>query len=172
MTSSRKPLFPPLALPPIQPRIERSADGIVRLFDPLRNRFVALTPEEWVRQHFTAYLVNHLGYPAGLMANEVSLTFNNTPRRCDTVLFRRQTLEPVLIVEYKAPHIEITQQVFNQIARYNLIMKAPFLMVSNGLTHYCCMRADDSHPESSAPPYRFLTEIPAYDRLQELCPGL
>ena len=106
------------------------------------------------------------------MANEVSLTFNNTPRRCDTVLFRRQTLDPVLIVEYKAPHIEITQQVFNQIARYNLIMKAPFLMVSNGLTHYCCMRADDSHPESSVPPYRFLTEIPAYDRLMELCPGL
>ena len=121
MTSSRKTLFPPLALPPIQPQIERSADGIVRIFDPLRNRFVALTPEEWVRQHFTAYLVNHLGYPVGLMANEVSLTFNNTPRRCDTVLFRRQTLEPVLIVEYKAPHIEITQQVFNQIARYNLL---------------------------------------------------
>lgn len=156
--------FPRLNLPAIDARIVRSEDGIVRIFDSLRQCFVALTPEEWVRQHFTAYMIDSLGYPVSLMANEVSLKFNGMRRRCDTVLYARQTLLPQAIVEYKAPHIEITQRVFDQIARYNLVMGAPLLIVSNGLTHYCCMRSC----AGDAVPYHFLHEIPSYQLLLQL----
>lgn len=156
--------LPRLNLPPIKARVRScDADGVVRIYDSLRQKFVALTPEEWVRQHFVAYLVDELGYPPSLMANEVPLTFNGTRRRCDTVLFARQSLRRLMIVEYKAPHIEITQGVFDQIARYNLVMEAPLLIVSNGMAHYCCLRN-----ESSATPYTFLREIPPYSRLREL----
>ena len=95
-------------------------DGVERVLDPLRGKWVALTPEEWVRQHFVAHLTENLGYPAALMGNEVPLTLNGTSRRCDTVLFSSEGLRPVMIVEYKAPHVEITQRVFDQIVRYNL----------------------------------------------------
>ncbi len=83
-------------------------DGVERVLDPLRGKWVALTPEEWVRQHFVAHLTENLGYPAALMGNEVPLTLNGTSRRCDTVLFSSEGLRPVMIVEYKAPHVEIT----------------------------------------------------------------
>lgn len=114
------------------------ADGIRRVYDSLRGRYVALTPEEWVRQHFVAYLTGNLGYPAALMGNEVPLTLNGTSRRCDTVLFSPQGLRPVMIVEYKAPNIEITQKVFDQIVRYNMVLQARWLVVSNGMRHFCC----------------------------------
>ena len=130
--------FPSLNLPPLEaPRITTGADGVRRIFDPLRGKPVALTPEEWVRAHFTAWLTCHMGYPPALMANEVSLQLNGTARRCDTVLFSREGLEPRMIIEYKAPHIEITQKVFDQIARYNMVLRAPYLAVSNGMRHFC-----------------------------------
>ena len=94
-------------------------DGRTVVFDELRRKYVALTPEEWVRQHFVHYLVTHKHYPPGLVANEISLTLNGTAKRCDTVVYDRQA-RPRVIVEYKAPHIEITQKVFTQISRYNL----------------------------------------------------
>ena len=130
-----------------------------RIFDPLRGKFVALTPEEWVRSHFTAWLTGSLGYPAALMANEVSLTLNGTARRCDTVLFNREGLTPRMIIEYKAPHIEITQKVFDQIARYNMVLRAPYLVVSNGLRHFCLA------VDHSANTARFLPDLPPYSRL-------
>lgn len=168
----REPQLPRLNLPPIEAEVRREADGIVRIYDNLRRKFVALTPEEWVRQHFVRFLISEKGYPEGLMANEVPLKLNRTSRRCDTVLFERQTIKPLAIVEYKAPHIEITQKVFDQIARYNLIMGARLLMVSNGLTHYCCLRTSpDSDPEATPPPplrYAFLKEIPTYSDLLHL----
>lgn len=133
-------------------------DGKNIIFDPIRRRYVALTPEEWVRQHFVHFLVAHKGYPASLMANEVLLHLNGTKKRCDTVLYKRD-LSAWMIVEYKAPHIEITQAVFDQITRYNMVLKVEYLVVSNGMQHYCCRL--DYEKQS----YCFLQDIPLYEEL-------
>lgn len=117
-----------------------------------------LTPEEWVRQNFCKYLINHLGYPAGLMANEVSLHLNGTSRRCDTVVYN-SSLRPVMIVEYKSPEIAITQEVFEQIGRYNLVLAVDYLVVSNGLHNYCCKL------DHATGRYRFLPGIPKRSEL-------
>lgn len=159
-----------LNLPPATLKIIEKDDEVTRVYDRLRRKPVALTPEEWVRQHFVDYLINHLGYPEGLLANEVNLTLNSTQRRCDTVLFAPAgyaryligaaelgNLRPVMIIEYKGPRVKITQQVFDQAARYNLVMGAPFIVVSNGMVHYCCVADGDS--------YRFLPAIPTYREL-------
>jgi hypothetical protein len=119
---------------------------------------VALTPEEWVRQHFVHFLIAHKGYPLGLMANEVALTLNGVQKRCDTVLYR-PNLSARMIIEYKAPQIEITQAVFDQISRYNLKLKVDYLLVSNGMQHYCC-RMDYEHQC-----YAFLEDVPDYRSL-------
>lgn len=130
-------------------------DGKNVIFDIIRKRYVALTPEEWVRQHFINYLIVHKGYPVSLMANEVFLKLNNTQKRCDTVLYKRD-LTARMIIEYKAPHVEITQAVFNQITRYNIVLKVDYLIVSNGLQHYCC-KIDYINQTCN-----FLKEIPDY----------
>ena len=133
------------------------------IFDVIRRRYVALTPEEWVRQHFVHFLLAHKGYPQALMANEVQVQLNGTKKRCDTVLYRRD-LTARMIVEYKAPEIEITQKVFDQITRYNMVLKVDYLIVSNGLQHYCC-RIDYEHNS-----YTFLQDIPEYQNLYEALP--
>lgn len=125
------------------------------IFDPLRQRFVALTPEEWVRQHFTAYLINHLSYPASLMGNEVSITLNSMTRRCDTVVYSRQ-LEPVVVVEYKAPTVSISRKTLEQVCAYNQVLRVPYIIMSNGLTHFCC------HIDYAAGTSEFLSRIPSY----------
>lgn len=125
------------------------------VFDPLRRKFVALTPEEFVRQHFAAWLVNGLGYPASHIANEVSLELNGTRRRCDTLVYDEKG-DPMMIVEYKAPDISIDQKVFDQIVRYNMVFRARYLVVSNGLHHFCC--AIDYGRDT----YHFLPGIPDY----------
>lgn len=147
-----------LNLPAYDHEIVRGDDGVTRIFDCLRGRAVALTPEEWVRQHFVNFLIVERGYPRGLMANEVSLRLNGTARRCDTLVYSRCG-RPVMVVEYKAPTVDVTQAVFDQIARYNMAVGAPYLVVSNGLRHYCC-RFD--HQSRS---YVFLRDIPRYDEL-------
>ncbi len=101
-------------------------------------------------------LTDKLGYQASLMANEVGITLNGTSRRCDTVVYDHQ-LHPWMIVEYKAPSVKITQKVFDQIVRYNMVLQVPYLTVSNGLMHYCC------HIDYDKGTYEFLTDIPAYD---------
>ncbi|MDE7379316.1 MAG: type I restriction enzyme HsdR N-terminal domain-containing protein [Paraprevotella sp.] len=128
------------------------------VFDPIRHKYVALTPEEWVRQHFVNFLTERKGYPASLLGNEISLSLNGTTKRCDTILFSR-TASPQMIIEYKAPHIKITQNVFSQISRYNMALHVDYLVVSNGLTHYCC-RMDYERRT-----YAFLPDIPAYKDL-------
>ncbi len=125
------------------------------IFDSLRRKYVALTPEEWVRQNFVSFLINHKGYLAGLMNNEVSLVQNGIKRRCDTLVSDKYG-NPIVIVEYKAPNVEITQKVFDQIVRYNYVFRAKYLIVSNGLNHYCCcINYDEGN-------YSFLKEIPSY----------
>lgn len=110
-----------LNLPSYEIKIaERNGKNVI--FDMLRKRYVALTPEEWVRQHFVHYLTDYKGYPKGLLANEIQLDLNGTKKRCDTVLYNKD-LSAKLIVEYKAPHIEITQTVFDQITRYGKALK-------------------------------------------------
>lgn len=146
-----------LNLPAFDTKIA-TRDGKNVIFDVIRRRYVALTPEEWVRQHFVHFLIAHKGYPSALMANEVLLNLNGTKKRCDTVLYARD-LSARMIVEYKAPHIEITQAVFDQIARYNIVLKVDYLVVSNGMQHYCCCL--DYAKQS----YTFLQDIPEYGSL-------
>lgn len=123
-------------LPSFNANIEQR-NGRPYIFDMLRRRYVALTPEEWVRQHFIHFLIDRKGYPASLLANEVSLTVGTEWRRCDSVLYDKD-LQPRIIMEYKAPTVSITQKVFEQIRAYNSVLHVPYLMVSNGLVHFCC----------------------------------
>ena len=134
-------------------------DGKRYILDILRKRYVALTPEEWVRQHFVHYLINHMGYPSGLLANEVSIKLNGTSKRCDTVLYST-SLSPRMIVEYKAPVVNITQEVFNQISRYNIVLRVDYLIVTNGITHYCC-KVDYENGKCT-----FLPSVPYYSELR------
>jgi hypothetical protein len=136
----------------------REQGGKREIFDFLRRRYVALTPEEWVRQHFVHFLVEHKGYPKGLLANELELRIGEKRLRCDTVLYD-QTLHPRMIIEYKAPDISITQRVFNQISAYNMLLHVDYLVVSNGMKHYCCRMDYARHS------YEFLAEIPDHASL-------
>lgn len=147
----------PLNLPSVPLRKKIDHDGL-KVFDVLRDKWVILTPEEMVRQHFTAWLRNSFHYPASLMANEIGIEVNGTRKRCDTVVFRREGT-PLLIVEYKAPDVPITQDVFDQIVRYNLQLRAEYLIVSNGINHYCCKI------DYRANSYNFLPTIPDYNSL-------
>ena len=128
------------------------------IFDFLRRKYVALTPEEWVRQHFTHFLVSQKGYPKTLLVNEAQLQIGDKHLRCDTVLYNKE-MQPLMIIEYKAPQIQLQQKTFDQIAAYNLLLHADFLVVSNGMQHYCCQMDYSQHT------YRFLTEIPDYTTL-------
>ena len=146
-----------LNLPVFTPRL-RQTDARTEIYDILRQRFVALTPEENVRQHFVNYLVSYLGYPSALMANEVSLNLNGLHRRCDTLLYDRH-LVPLMIIEYKRPTVSISQRVFDQVSRYNIVMHVDYLIVSNGLDHYCCKMDYEGQT------YEFLKDIPKFDAL-------
>ena len=146
-----------LNLPPFQAKIE-IRNGKPFIFDMLRRRYVTLKPEERVRQYFVHFLTEHKGYPATLMANEVLLRLNGMNKRCDTVVYDRN-LSPRMIIEYKAPDVEITQAVFDQIGRYNLVLRVDYLIVSNGIRHYCCKMDYGNRT------YAFLTDIPTYDIL-------
>ena len=130
-------------------------DGKQQVFDILRRKYVALTPEEWVRQHFTHWLVEQKGYPKGLLGNEISLKCGIKTLRCDSILYDQEA-RPRMIIEYKAPTVAVTQRVFHQISAYNLLLHVDYLVVSNGLQHYCC-RMDYEQQT-----YTFLSEIPDY----------
>ncbi|MBR2249653.1 MAG: type I restriction enzyme HsdR N-terminal domain-containing protein [Prevotella sp.] len=143
-----------LNLPSFDIKIRSEGNRAVVL-DPLRRRWVALTPEEWVRQHFVNLLVSEKHYPATLVANEVQLSVGTKSLRADTVVYDR-SLQPRMIVEYKAPSVAITQKVFDQISVYNLLLRVDYLAVSNGRQHYVC-RMDYDHNS-----YTFVQDIPDY----------
>ena len=149
-----------LNLPSFDIRLQRDDEG-VKIFDRLRKKFIILTPEEWVRQHFVNYLINHKGFPESLMANEIGITLNGTRRRCDTVVFDKHG-SPMVIVEYKASSIVISQSTFDQIVRHNMVLHARYLIVSNGMNHYCC-RIDYDNMS-----YDFLKEVPDYADLEPI----
>lgn len=146
-----------LNLPHYETKIAEN-DGKRTIFDNLRRCYVALTPEEWVRQHFVHFLLEHCNYPATLMGNEVGLTLNGTKKRCDTVVYDRN-LKPRIIIEYKAPTVRINKEVFAQIARYNLVLKVDYLIVSNGIQHYCCKMDYTNNA------FEFINSIPEYSSL-------
>ena len=147
-----------LNLPPFNIKVAER-EGQTTISDFLRHRYLRLTPEEWVRQHFTHFLVEHKGYPTALLANEVTIDVNGVARRCDSVLYKAAGGMPRMIIEYKAPHIHITQSVFQQIYSYNSVLRADYLIVSNGINHYCC------HVDYDNMRVDFLKDIPNYIEL-------
>ncbi len=130
------------------------------VFDIIRRKYVVLTPEERVRQYLLHYLVNHLKYPQGLLAVETLVKINGLNQRADIVAYNRKG-EPVLIAECKAPEIKIDNTVFDQAARYNKKLGVEFLLVTNGLTHYC---AQLNREEGS---YKLLRAIPSFNELKK-----
>ena len=107
------------------------------IFDSIRKKYVLLTPEEWVRQHWIRYLIDEKKYPRSLIAVEMSLKLNKLSKRCDIVVFGKKGT-PQLIVECKSGDVKLTQKVFDQIARYNLTLRVKYLVVSNGKNSFCC----------------------------------
>jgi len=116
------------------------------------------TPEEHVRQAFVSYLSNYKGYPLSHIANEQAIQLNGMSRRCDSVVYDKAG-QPKVIVEYKRPSVKLTQKVFDQISRYNLVLHVDYLIITNGLKHYC-VRMD-----YNAGKYTFLQDIPTYAEL-------
>lgn len=146
--------LPQLNLPLSKMKLKME-EGVIKVYDPLRYKYVILTPEEYVRQQFMAWMHLDRHYPVALMANEMSLNINGNRNRSDSVIFGRDG-KPLIIIEYKAPDIKITQSVFDQIVRYNMSLRAGYLIVSNGLTHYCC------RINYEAGDYYFIPMIPDY----------
>lgn len=126
-----------LNLPPFNVKVKKIDDKLM-VFDGLRRKYVSLTPEEWVRQHFVNYLITEKKFPPNLIANEMQINLNGLMKRCDTVVYNSH-LTPLVIVEYKAPEVKISQQVFEQVVRYNIVLRVRYLIVSNGINHYCCL---------------------------------
>lgn len=133
----------------------KSSENKISIFDPIRKKFVILTPEEWVRQHVIQFLTVEKNYPKSLINVEKVLVLNEMKKRYDLVVFNPDGSIHI-IVECKAPQVEITQETFDQIARYNLSLKADYLMVTNGLEHYYCQMDYEKQA------YVFLKELPLY----------
>lgn len=146
-----------LNLPAFEAQLERRADKLY-IWDSLRHKSVRLTPEEWVRQHFVHYLVGQLGYPPELLMNEVALSVGKTNKRIDTVLYDKQ-LQPAMLIEYKAPEIALSEAVLSQALRYNLALRVPLLVLSNGLQHIAYRI---NYEEQN---YEILDKIPPYNSL-------
>lgn len=142
-----------LSLPAFEYRV-RKQKGLPVIYDIIRKKYVALTPEEWVRQHIIHFLVGHKGYPQSLIAVEKEIDLYGLRRRFDLVCFDRKG-EPFLIVECKAPAVELSQKVFDQVFGYNLVMSARYIAISNGVKHYCgCMNVEKQ--------FTFLDDFPAF----------
>jgi len=151
-----------LNFPPFDVRIKEAGKRLV-IFDSIRKKYVALTPEEWVRQHLIHYIISEKSYPAALISVETPMKYASMDKRSDVLVHDRNG-HPLMLAECKAPEIAITQKVFEQIAIYNHTIQAPCLMVTNGLQHYCLNASTDNSPA------RFLSEIPVYEELLKMKP--
>jgi Type I restriction enzyme R protein N terminus (HSDR_N) len=150
-------MFPELNLPSYSVKLKNQSQR-TQIFDRIRKKFVLLTPEEWVRQHFVNFLIDQKKYPESRIAIESSLKYNEQVRRPDIVYYD-SNLKPQLIVECKAPEIKITQSTFDQIARYNIALKVSYLIVSNGMQHFCCSMDYENER------YDFLKEVPDHSQI-------
>jgi hypothetical protein len=133
----------------------KNSENKVSIFDTIRKKFVVLQPEEWVRQHCIHYLIKYKGYPESLINVEKELKINHLKKRYDIIVYNKDG-SIHLIIECKAPKVEIKQAAFDQIARYNLELNATYLMLSNGINHYYCQMDFDNEK------YQFLKDIPDY----------
>ena len=143
-----------LNLPVYEFRI-KTEGGKEYIFDLVRRRFVLLTPEEWVRQNFMRYLAEEKKYPESLMAVEKQITLNGKLFRFDLLVYRRNG-QPLLIAEFKAPGVKISQETFDQVVRYNMALKVERVVVSNGLQHFVC------EIDYKMNNYKFLREVPEF----------
>ena len=137
----------------------REVEGKPYVLDMFRKKYVMLTPEEEVRQRFAHYLIREKRYPASLVMTEVSMQLNTMSKRCD-ILVHKPAGKPSVLVECKAPEVKVTRATFDQAARYNMVFKVKYLMVTNGMKHYCCF-VDFGQQE-----VRFMEEIPGYGDLE------
>ncbi len=143
-----------LNLPKYQFKFKEAGEKI-QIFDAFRKKYVVLTPEEWVRQNFLQFLVTEKKYSPALIVLEKSLKYNQLQKRADILVYDKNGV-PLLLVECKAPEVKITQDAFDQIARYNMSFKVAYLVVTNGMDHFCCkMNYSDNT-------YQFLEEIPNF----------
>ena len=133
----------------------KSEEEKTYIFDVVRKKYLLLTPEEWVRQNFIHYLNKEKKYPLGLMGVEQMVKYNSLKTRADIVMYNTEG-KANIIVECKAPDVKITQDTFNQIAKYNSQLKVKYLLVTNGMNHYCCKMDYESNRIT------FLEEIPSY----------
>lgn len=136
----------------------RYTDEGMQIWDEIRKKYVTLTPEEWVRQNLVKYLTEIKKYPASLIRVEAGIMLNRMPRRADLIVYNNKGT-PLVIAECKAPSVKITQPVFDQIARYNIPLRVKYLVVTNGINHYCCLIEEGNNT------YTFLNEIPGYSDL-------
>lgn len=150
-------MLQPLNLPPYPFKITDDG-GVLSLFDEIRKRNIIITPEEWVRQHFVQYLIGHKNYPKSLLRLEGGHKLHGKQKRSDIIAFN-STGQKILLIECKAPEVNITQKVFDQIARYNMVHKIGLLAVTNGLQHYYC-RIDFEQNS-----YQFISELPEYQQI-------
>ena len=146
--------MPHLNLPKVALKT-KSVEGTIQVFDVIRKKYFVLTPEEWVRQHFIHYLNTEKNYPMGLMGVEKMVKYNALKTRADIVLYTTEG-KAKMIVECKAPNVKITQDTFNQIAKYNFKLKVQFLVVTNGMQHFCCKMDYEKNINC------FLEEVPAF----------
>lgn len=138
----------------------KNSENKVLIFDEIRKKFIILTPEEWVRQHVIHHLLYELNYPKSHINVEKLIKFNGLTKRYDVVVFQSNG-EILILIECKAPSIAISQATFDQIARYNLVLHANFLMVTNGLNHYFCQMDFENEK------YLFLKDLPTHTNLNE-----
>jgi type I site-specific restriction-modification system R (restriction) subunit len=149
----------PLNLPeqPLKTRV--NDHGKSEVFDVIRKKYIVLQPEEWVRQQFIGFLIQHKNYPASLIAIEKGLKVNQLQKRFDAVVFSRNGM-PLVLIEFKAPEVKLSEKTFSQVAAYNFKMKVKYLIISNGLKHYCCKMNYDKNS------FQFLKDIPEYAELR------
>lgn len=146
-----------LSLPVFNINIKESAGKTV-IFDVIRKKYIVLTPEEWVRQHFVHYLINHLGYAKGLIGVEQGMKYNSLLKRTDIIVFDRAGA-PLVLVECKEPAHRLNQKVMEQAMMYNKTIKAPYIIVSNGIDHSCM------HVHPAKQKVEFLNSIPRFEEI-------
>lgn len=149
-----------LNLPTYNFRI-KMIDEKLHIFDSQRKKYISLTPEEWVRQNFIRFLIEEKKFPKAYLAIEKQISINGMKKRCDAILYNLDAI-PVMIIEFKAPTVRINQQTFDQAAVYNSKLKVDFLIISNGMDHYCCK----VNTEQAS--YSFFKEIPDYTELNQV----
>ena len=143
-----------LNLPEYNFRIKKQDEKLL-IFDAQRKRYVSLTPEEWVRQHFIRFLIEEKGYPAAYLAVEKQLVVNGMKKRCDAILYNNLAA-PIMIIEFKAPNVPISQSTFDQVAVYNSKLNVDLFIVSNGIEHFCCK------VNTRTAQYEYFSQIPDY----------